>query len=60
METPNREPQEYDRNLLARILIVLLHSYYILEVPCVGFPLKAFALQFGKLCRGTVNLSLAA
>ena len=43
MGTPNREPQEYsrnlDRNIPTMVLIFLLNSYYILGVPCLGFPL---------------------
>ena len=37
--TPNREPQEYS-SYQGRY--ILLHSYYILGVPCLGFPIKSF------------------
>ena len=45
MGTPNREPQEYSRNITeykdpGRYSIFLLHSYYILGVPCLGIPIK--------------------
>ena len=44
MGTPNREPQEYSRNLTeckdpGRCLPII--SYYILGVPCLGFPLRS-------------------
>ena len=34
--TPRRQ-EEYNRNIAARILIFLEYSYYIPEVPCLGF-----------------------
>ena len=43
METPNREPQEYSRNIIENHHQgphLLVYSYYILRVPSLGFPLK--------------------
>ena len=39
--TPNREPQEYSRKIIGIYLPGSLYSYYILGVPCVGFPTKS-------------------
>ena len=39
--TPNREPQEYSRNIMEYkdlVGIFLLYTYYILGVPGLGFP----------------------
>ena len=45
MGTPNREPQEYSRNIIGIYLpqgpYIPLYSYYILGVPCLGFPVKS-------------------
>ena len=44
MGTPNREPEEYSRNIIEYEDpggYILLCSYYILGVPCLGFPLKS-------------------
>ena len=44
MGAPNGEPQEYRRNIvgtfLPEALLFLLYAYYILRVPCLGFPLR--------------------
>ena len=47
MGTPNREPQEYSRNIRTLVGIFLLYSHYILGVPCLGFPVKS--LQYALL-----------
>ena len=39
--TPNREPQEYNRNIRTQVGIFLLYSFYIPGVPCLGFPIKS-------------------
>ena len=42
--TPNREPQEYSRNIIEYKdpgYIPVIYSYYILRVPCLGFPVKS-------------------
>ena len=40
--TPNREPQEYSRNIMGIYLpgsvYSIICSYHILGVPCLGFP----------------------
>ena len=45
--TPNREPQEYSRNIIGIYLSgsfdSRLYTHYILGVPCLGFPLSRFA-----------------
>ena len=48
MRTPNREPQEYSRSILGIYLpgsYILLNSYYILGVPCLGFPLESLYIR---------------
>ena len=41
--TPNREPQEYSRNIMEYKDpgIYLLYTYYILGVPYLGFPVES-------------------
>ena len=42
--TPNREPQEYSRNIMEYkdpVGIFLLYTYYILGVPYLGFPVES-------------------
>ena len=40
--TPDSEPQEYGRNIIEHeVGLFLLCSYYILRVPCLGFPVKS-------------------
>ena len=49
MGTPGREPQEESRNITTRALIFYT-TYYILVVPCLGFPLKSrYILGIGGL-----------
>ena len=45
MGTPNREPQEYSKNMTEYKdpgrYIPIIYSYYILGVRCLGFPVKS-------------------
>ena len=47
MGTPNREPQEYSRNIGIYCTYqgphIPLCSYNVLGVPCLGFPLKSLS-----------------
>ena len=46
--TPSREPQEYSRNMVGYgdpVGMFLLYSYYILGVPCLGFPVQSLYLS---------------
>ena len=49
--------QEYNRTIPASVLMFLLNSYYILEVPCFGFPFRSLrwslgCIGFGVWARG--------
>ena len=39
-QTGNSEHQEYNRNIKTPVSIFLLHSYYILGLPCRGVPIS--------------------
>ena len=54
MGAPNREPQEYSRNIIEYIEyedpgryvpIISSYSYYILGLPCLGFAVKSLYLN---------------
>ena len=51
--TPNREPQEYSRNIMEyKVGIFLLYTYYILGVPGLGFPVESLYLtDFKLICK---------
>ena len=36
--SPKKIEWQKNRNMLAKVLIFLLYSYYILRVPCLWFP----------------------
>ena len=46
MGTPNREPQEYSRKIID-YKDPVVYSYYILGVPCLGFPSKSLEFIHG-------------